>query len=135
MMIVNPDDEKSYKDFLVDWRSHYPDTTRSIEDPVTRKKIKKTEPGLKPPSIVTMRILYQYATFGDIPGENVLAMLTGALYETFNTSPREELDLINSSVQYITTYLPCECWGNPEKYGKWINKMRRSKSGRQTEHY
>ena len=129
MIFINPDNEKELNDFYRDWKSHYPDTTRG------KGKEKKTTEGLKPPSIVTMRILYAYATTGDIPGENIGAMLQNDLYTTFNTSPMEELELIPSTVQYITTYLPCQAWGNPEKYGKWINNKKVDKSGRRTDFY
>jgi hypothetical protein len=129
MMIVNPDNEKELTDFYRDWGSHYPAQTRG------KGKDKIKVYGLKPPTVVTMRILYQYATYGDIPGENIVAMLTGALYETFNTSPAEELSFIPSTIQYISTYLPTECWGSQEKYGKWINNKRSNKSGRRTEFY
>lgn len=126
MMIVNPDNEHELKKFYRDWKSNYPEL---------KKKGKETMQGLKPPSVATMRILFQYATLGHIPGENIVAMLTGALYETFNTSPQEELELIPSTVQYITTYLPSECWGNPEKYSKWINRIKKGKRGVPTEFY
>jgi len=129
LIYINPDNEKELTDFYREWRSHYPSTTRG------KGKDKKTTEGLEAPSVVTMRILYQYATNGDVPGEHIVAMLTGGLYETFNTSPAEELPLINSTVQYITTYLPQECWGNQEKYGKWINNKKVSKSGRRTDFY
>lgn len=130
MLFINPDEQKELENFYRDWKSHYPDVTRTIKG-----KGKETTLGLKPPSIVTMRILFQYASYGDIPGEHIVAMLSGALYETFNVCPMEELELIPSTVQYITTYLPCQCWGNPEKYGKWINDKRRGKAGRPTDFY
>ena len=129
MIYINPDNEKELTDFYRDWSSHYPAQTRG------KGKDKVTTEGLKPPSVSTMTILYQYATNGDIPGENIGAMLQNDLYTTFNTSPLEELPLIASTVQYITTYLPTQAWGNPEKYGKWINNKRSDKSGRRTDFY
>lgn len=129
MIVVNPDNEKDYENFLREWKSHYPETVRG------KGKDKKVTPALKPPSLTTMRILFQYATQGDIPGEHLMAMLSDALYSTFNTSPAEELELIPSTLQYITTYLPQESWGNSEKYGKWLNKLKKSKSFRPTDFY
>ena len=126
---VNPDNEKDLQNFYRDWKSHYPDQVRG------KGKEKKTHIGLKPPSIVTMRILFAYTTQGDIPGENLTAMLQNDLYGAFNTAPLDEVDLIPSTVQYITTYLPNEAWGNPEKYGKWINKMKKSKCFKPTDLY
>src|ERR1700684_1107975 len=129
MLFINPDDEKELENFYREWASHYPNTTRG------KGKEKITTEGLKPPSIVTMRILFQYATSGDIPGEHLTAMLQNDLYATFNTSPAEELELIPSTLQYITTYLPTTCWGNADKYGKWINGMKKNKSNRRTDFY
>ena len=129
MKYINPDHENELVNFYREWRSNYPDKT------IGKGKEKKIIEGLKPPSIVFMRVLFQYATYGDIPGENVMAMLQNDLYATFNTSPLEDLDLIPSSVQYITTYLPAQAWGNPEKYGKWINDMKKGKIGRRTDFY
>lgn len=129
MQFINPDDEKELTNFYRNWKSHYPDSTKTVN----KKKI--TTEGIKPPSIVTMRILFQYATDGSIPGENIVAMLQNDLYATFNTSPADEVGLIPSTLQYITTYLPTESWGNPEKYGKWINNKRRSKIGKPTDYY
>ena len=129
-MFINPDDEKELTNFYREWASNYPATTRTGPG---KKKI--TTEGLKPPSIVTMRILFQYANDGSIPGENIVAMLQNDLYATFNTSPLDELELIPSTLQYITTYLPSEAWGNEEKYGKWINNKRRTKIGKPTDYY
>ena len=129
MIYINPDDEKELTNFYREWNSHYPAQTRG------KGKDKQTKDGLKPPSVTMLRTLYQYGTNGDIPGEHVVAMLQNELYGTFNTCPLEELDLIPSTLQYITTYLPAESWGNPEKYGKWINNKKRSKSGRRTDFY
>lgn len=130
MIFVNPDDEKELTNFYRDWSSNYPATTKS-----GKGKTKITTEGLKPPSITTLRILYQYATHGSIPGENIVAMLQNDLYGAFNTSPADELELIPSTVQYITTYLPSQCWGTVEKYGKWIQDRRENKKHRPTDFY
>jgi len=129
LQYINPENEQELVNFYRDWRSNYPDVTRG------KGKDKKTTPGLKPPSIVTMRILFQYATYGDIPGEFLMSMLTNMLYETFNTSPIEEISLIPSTVQYITIYLPTESWGSVEKYSKWINNKKKNKIGKPTDFY
>jgi hypothetical protein len=129
MQYINPDDAKELVDFYRTWKSNYPDQTRG------KGKDKITTSGLKPPTLQSLRTLYQYATNGDIPGENITAMLQNELYATFNTSPLEELDFIPSTIQYITTYLPCEAWGNPEKFGKWINNKKRGKIGKPTDFY
>ena len=130
MNYINPDNEDELINFYREWKSNYPDVTRT-----GKNKVKETRLGLKPPSITTMRILYAYATQGDIPGESLVAILQNSLYDAFNTASQEEVDLIPSTLQYVTMYLPGESFGNSEKYGKWINKMRKTKSGRPTDFY
>jgi len=115
---INPDDPQELEKFLREWKSCYT----------------KRNP-LEPPTIASMRTLYQYATDGSIPGEFITAVLCGDLYAAFNTAPKEDLPLINSLVQYITIRLPIESWGNSDKYGNWINKMKKSKMFRPTKHY
>jgi len=116
--IVNPDDEKSFKNFLQDWYSHY--TARNP---------------LEPPTITTMRILYQYVEDGSIPGDYVYSVLINALYEAFSAAPLDEVHNVNGTVQYILTYCPTECYGSPEKVTRWIERKKRKKVNVPTERY
>lgn len=118
MKFINPDDPKELEHFLIEWNSCY--TSRNP---------------LLPPSITSMRVLNQYATDGSIPGEFIVAVLCGDLYTAFSTAATDEVALLPSLVQYIMIRLPQESWGNHEKYGKWISKMKKSKIGRKTDHY
>lgn len=123
---VNPSDEKDLISFYREWKSNYPD------------KVKKGQPtkfGLKPPSELSLGILFQYATQGDIPGDFLMAVLQNDLYEVFGKAPLDEVENIHGTVQYVVTYLPYESWGNPEKVGKWLNKLKKSKMYVPTTHY
>ena len=130
-MIVDPDNDKQYTDFQREWKSNY-----TPRNPV------------KPPSIDSMRVLYQYATSGSIPGDFLLAVLENRLYEAFNLAPSSiiadeygqlmkisEVDLLNGTVQYITTYLPQEAWGGVDKVANFIKNKKREKNGRKTDTY
>lgn len=118
MQFINPDDEKELENFYREWNSCY--TERNP---------------IKPPSVVTMRILYLYATSGSIPGDFIMAILQNDLYGAFGTAPLDEIENIYGTVQYVTTYLSTEAWGNADKVGRWINRMKKSKSNRPTEFY
>ena len=118
MKIINPDDEKELKNFYQEWYSCY--TSRN---PV------------EPPSIATMRILYQYATDGGVPGDYITAILQNDLYGVYGCAPLEELPLIYGTVQYVAVRMDVAAYGSSEKVGKWINKQRKEKNGRKTTMY
>lgn len=128
---IDPDDEASYFSFLWEWKTHY-----TARNPI------------KPPSIDSMRILYQYATSGSIPGEFIMAVLQNHLYDAFNLAPMteiknddgsrskiSEIDLLNGTIQYITTYLPIESWGSADKVAKFINQKKKGKHERRADYY
>ena len=129
---VSPDDEKDLRDFYREWYSCY--TPRNP---------------IKPPSIVSMRILFQYYTDGSIPGDFIASILQNDLYGAFNHAPMavavnefgemyeiSEVELLNGTIQYLTVRFAIECYGNAEKFAKWINKKKKeSTSGRKTKYY
>ena len=118
MNITNPDDDKELVDFLREWNSCY--TSRNP---------------LKPPSIDSMRTLYQYATDGSIPGDFVIAVLNNDLYGAINNAPLLEIDSIIALVNYLLICFPLQCYGSPEKVGKWLNETKQSKMWKPTKHY
>lgn len=127
MLPINPDHEKELKDFYQEWKSCY--TSRNP---------------IKPPSIVTMRILFQYYMDGSVPGEFITAVLQNDLYTAFNSASMaedengesiSEVELLNGTIQYLTVRFPVECFGSSDKVGKWINKMKEDKRGRKTKIY
>jgi hypothetical protein len=127
MLPINPDHEKSLKDFYQEWKSCY-----TPRNPV------------KPPSIVSMRILFQYYTDGSIPGDFIAAILQNDLYTAFNSAPQtenekgeiiSEIELLDGTIQYLTVRFPIECYGSPDKFGKWINKMKKESNGKKTKLY
>lgn len=134
MQFIDPDDPKELETFYREWKSSYTERNPGKAQKCENCGKKQAWP-LKPPTIATMRILFQYAMHGSIPGDFMMAVLQNDLYGVFNTAPEEELEFINSTVQYVTTYLSCESWGTPEKVGKWINRMKKGRSNRPTEFY
>ena len=91
-----------------------------------------------------MRILFQYYIDGSIPGDFIASILQNDLYGAFNHAPMtddgeggqlSEVELINGTVQYLTIRFPIECYGNSEKFGKWINQKKKESNGRRTKLY
>ncbi|GEM_PF-2071098 len=130
MKICNPDDEKEYKNFLREWKSNY-----TVLNSQGKCEACNVVCPVKPPSVTSLRILYQYATQGSIPGEFITAVLQNDLYTVFGTAPADEVDRIYGTVQYVTLALLQEAHGSPEKVGNWINKSKRSRSHRPTDLY
>lgn len=118
MQITNVDDEKELENFLRDWNSCY--TSRNP---------------IKPPPIDSMRSLYQYVTEGSIPGDFVMAILQNDLYGAIGNAPLLEVDGIIALTQYLLICFPIQCYGNPDKVGKWLNETKQSKMWKPTKHY
>lgn len=118
MNFIDPDDNKQLQAFYREWRSCYTEL-----NPV------------KPPSITSLRVLFHYASFGSMPGEFIMAILQNDLYGVYATSPQNELDLIQGTVQYCLIRLPFEAYGSAEKVTKWVDKMKKSKMWRPTDLY
>jgi len=70
MTIVDPDDKKAFYNFKMEWESCYTE-----RNPV------------KMPSLTSLRILFQYGSYGSIPGEFITALISNDLYGAFATCP------------------------------------------------
>ena len=127
MQPIDPDNEKELTDFYHEWKSCY-----TPRNPV------------KPPSIVSMRTLWQYYTDGSIPGDFITAILQNDLYSAFNLAPKapdenggeiSEVELLDGTIQYLTIRFPIQCYGNADKYGKWINNKKKESNSKRTKMY
>lgn len=118
MKLIDPDDKKALHHFYLEWKSCY--TERNY---------------IKPPSITSMRILFQYGTYGSLPGDFIMAILENNLYNAFATALPEDMDCIYGTVQYTLIRLPMEAYGSPEKVTKWVERMKKSKMFRPTDLY
>ena len=118
MNFIDPDNNDQLQAFYREWRSCYTELNF-----------------VKPPSLSSLRVLFQYANFGSMPGEFIMSILTNDLYATYATCARSELDLIYGTVQYVLIRLPFESYGSAEKVTKWVDNMKKSKMWRPTDLY
>jgi hypothetical protein len=118
MKLIDPDDKKQLSDFWQEWQSCY--TERNP---------------MKPPSLTSLRVMFQYGTYGSIPGDFITAIIQNDLNGAFAYCPTGEEDLIHGTLQYALIRLPVEAVGSPEKLTKWVEKMKKSKMFRPTDLY